>query len=173
MLRSLVGSEMCIRDRFGPVEGQEYYDGVNTCVPCTGTCANRNPVCTLECRSGCGCPVGTVLDEQSNACVNETDCPRDCWEGDMIYKSGETWDCSDGCNTCSCSDGVVITTLVACDPCVARPVTGPCLAYIPRYFYNTTSLKCELFIYGGCQGNRNNFETLTCLLYTSPSPRDS
>ena len=59
-----------------PVEGQEYYDGVNTCVPCTGTCTNRNPVCTLECRSGCGCPVGTVLDEQANACVNETDCPR-------------------------------------------------------------------------------------------------
>ena len=59
-----------------PTEGQEYYDGVNTCVPCTGTCADREPVCTLECRSGCGCPVDTVLDEEANACVNVTDCPR-------------------------------------------------------------------------------------------------
>ena len=58
-----------------PVEGQEYYDGVNTCVPCTGTCEEPEVACTLECRSGCGCPVGTVLDEEANACVNETDCP--------------------------------------------------------------------------------------------------
>ena len=28
-------------------------------------------------------------------------CLADCWEGDMIYKSGDTWDCSDGCNTWS------------------------------------------------------------------------
>ena len=59
-----------------PVEGQVYYDGVNTCVPCTGTCKEPVIACTLECRSGCGCPVGTVLDEEANACVNETDCPK-------------------------------------------------------------------------------------------------
>ena len=58
------------------VEGQEYYDGVNTCVPCTGTCKEPIIACTLECRSGCGCPVGTVLDEEANVCVNETDCPK-------------------------------------------------------------------------------------------------
>jgi len=28
-----------------------------------------------------------------------------------------------------------------------------------RYFYNETSLTCEKFIFGGCQGNENNFET--------------
>ena len=54
------------------------------------------------------------------------------------------------------------STLPLCtDRCVARPVTGPCRAAFPRYFYNTTSGKCELFTYGGCQGNRNNFETVT------------
>ncbi len=57
------------------MEGQEYFDGVNTCVPCNGTCEEPEVACTLECRSGCGCPVGTVLDEEANACVNETDCP--------------------------------------------------------------------------------------------------
>ena len=113
------------------------------------------------CRSGCGCPAGTVLDGEANACVNLTDCPRGCFEGDQTYKHGESWECSDGCNACFCSDGNVISTLKLCDPCVARPVTGPCRGAFPRYFYNTTSLKCELFIYGGCQGNRNNFETLT------------
>jgi len=58
-----------------PVEGQEYYDGVNTCVPCTGTCEEPEVACLAVCRSGCGCPVGTVLDEEANACVNLTDCP--------------------------------------------------------------------------------------------------
>ena len=59
-----------------PVEGQEYYDGVNTCVPCTGTCEEPEVACPAVCRSGCGCPVGTVLDEEANACVNLTDCPK-------------------------------------------------------------------------------------------------
>ena len=59
-----------------PAEGQEYYDGVNTCVPCTGTCEEPDIACYTVCRSGCGCPVGTVLDEEANACVNVTDCPK-------------------------------------------------------------------------------------------------
>ena len=36
---------------------------------------------------------------------------------------------------------------------------GPCQAYIPRFFYNSTSMKCERFIYGGCAGNANNYES--------------
>ncbi|XP_060551671.1 uncharacterized protein DDB_G0274171-like [Ruditapes philippinarum] len=34
---------------------------------------------------------------------------------------------------------------------------GPCRAAIPRYFYNLTSCKCELFSWGGCRPNGNNF----------------
>lgn len=34
---------------------------------------------------------------------------------------------------------------------------GPCYAAITRYFYNTVSKRCELFVYGGCEGNANNF----------------
>ena len=46
------------------------------------------------------------------------------------------------------------------DICSLSPETGVCLAYFPRYFYNSTSGECELFIYGGCQGNSNNFDTI-------------
>uniref|UniRef100_A0A8C0DMP6 BPTI/Kunitz inhibitor domain-containing protein n=1 Tax=Balaenoptera musculus TaxID=9771 RepID=A0A8C0DMP6_BALMU len=48
--------------------------------------------------------------------------------------------------------------------CQLPPVRGPCKASLHRYFYNSTSIECEPFTYGGCQGNANNFETTeTCL----------
>lgn len=43
------------------------------------------------------------------------------------------------------------------DPCTLEPVSGFCKAYMPRYFYNSTSGNCERFIYGGCGGNDNRF----------------
>lgn len=45
--------------------------------------------------------------------------------------------------------------------CQPKPDSGVCLAYIPRYGYNSDTKKCELFIYGGCpvRGNTNNFLT--------------
>ena len=44
--------------------------------------------------------------------------------------------------------------------CSLPSVTGPCKAYIPRYYFNSKTGKCTQFIYGGCRGNRNNFRTL-------------
>ena len=44
--------------------------------------------------------------------------------------------------------------------CLLPKVTGPCRAAFRRYYYNNSKKRCELFIYGGCQGNKNNFKTL-------------
>ncbi|KAH7973007.1 hypothetical protein HPB52_020217 [Rhipicephalus sanguineus] len=47
------------------------------------------------------------------------------------------------------------------DPvCELPKKVGPCRAHVPRYYYNTTTDTCEKFVYGGCKGNANNFETL-------------
>uniref|UniRef100_A0A3B3UVZ3 Alpha-1-microglobulin/bikunin precursor n=1 Tax=Poecilia latipinna TaxID=48699 RepID=A0A3B3UVZ3_9TELE len=43
--------------------------------------------------------------------------------------------------------------------CNAAPDTGPCFGLLNRYFYNSSSMSCELFQYGGCLGNQNNFVT--------------
>lgn len=42
--------------------------------------------------------------------------------------------------------------------CEQPKITGPCRAYFKKYYFN--GRECEEFIYGGCQGNENNFETI-------------
>ncbi|XP_054613700.1 protein AMBP-like [Dunckerocampus dactyliophorus] len=43
--------------------------------------------------------------------------------------------------------------------CALTAKTGPCFGIHQRYFYNSSSLSCQLFKYGGCLGNGNNFKT--------------
>uniref|UniRef100_A0A3P8ZNI2 Protein AMBP n=1 Tax=Esox lucius TaxID=8010 RepID=A0A3P8ZNI2_ESOLU len=51
------------------------------------------------------------------------------------------------------------TTLFSAESCKASPDVGPCFGMVQRYFYNSTSMSCQLFSYGGCSGNQNNFVT--------------
>ncbi len=44
------------------------------------------------------------------------------------------------------------------EACEAEPDTGPCFGIHQRYYYNSSSMSCKLFKYGGCMGNQNNFE---------------
>ncbi|XP_028031339.1 trypsin inhibitor-like [Bombyx mandarina] len=44
--------------------------------------------------------------------------------------------------------------------CSLPAKTGPCRGYFERYAYDSSKHKCVKFIYGGCQQNANNFETL-------------
>ena len=41
--------------------------------------------------------------------------------------------------------------------CAQPSETGMCRAAFQRFFFNAASGACEEFIYGGCQGNTNNF----------------
>jgi hypothetical protein len=44
---------------------------------------------------------------------------RSCTDQGTVHMSGSAWRCSDGCNTCNCEDGSIVSTLLAC---VAPPV---------------------------------------------------
>uniref|UniRef100_A0A8C5NH93 Amyloid-beta A4 protein n=1 Tax=Gouania willdenowi TaxID=441366 RepID=A0A8C5NH93_GOUWI len=45
------------------------------------------------------------------------------------------------------------------DVCWASAETGPCRAMLPRWYFDRQEGRCAPFIYGGCGGNRNNFDS--------------
>ncbi|XDB56807.1 hypothetical protein ABFV05_010423 [Capra hircus] len=44
--------------------------------------------------------------------------------------------------------------------CMEPKFVGVCNGSMTRYFYNAQTGHCEIFVYGGCGGNENNFQTL-------------
>eukprot|EP01002_Notosolenus_urceolatus_P013821 NODE_479_length_2052_cov_64.432851_g379_i0.p1 GENE.NODE_479_length_2052_cov_64.432851_g379_i0~~NODE_479_length_2052_cov_64.432851_g379_i0.p1 ORF type:complete len:651 (-),score=148.44 NODE_479_length_2052_cov_64.432851_g379_i0:99-1883(-) len=58
--------------------------------------------------------------------------------------------------------------------CTLPKDAGFCKGYFPRFYYSQSSQSCELFIYGGCDGNANRFDSQdscekACLPQLSPS----
>ncbi|XP_041850068.1 amyloid-like protein 2 isoform X1 [Melanotaenia boesemani] len=43
--------------------------------------------------------------------------------------------------------------------CTLEAETGPCRASMPRWHFDISQRKCVRFVYGGCAGNRNNFDS--------------
>lgn len=63
--------------------------------------------------------------------------------------------------------------------CTLPPETGPCRAAMPSFHFDASAGACKPFLYGGCQGNANRFETeeacqeaaaLFCSAAPSPAP---
>ncbi|XP_075556112.1 tissue factor pathway inhibitor 2-like isoform X1 [Dermacentor variabilis] len=44
--------------------------------------------------------------------------------------------------------------------CELEPDPGICRGMLKKWFYNSTSFRCETFYYGGCLGNENKFDTI-------------
>ncbi|XP_077314900.1 WAP, Kazal, immunoglobulin, Kunitz and NTR domain-containing protein 2 [Lithobates pipiens] len=56
--------------------------------------------------------------------------------------------------------------------CNYPALQGPCKAYEPRWAYNKLLSQCQSFIYGGCGGNENNFESKEMCEDMCPFPKN-
>lgn len=60
------------------------------------------------------------------------------------------------------------------DVCSQPPQPGPCRAHRTRFYYNTETRQCEEFVFGGCRGNGNNFDTAAaCAAACGPQLRSA
>jgi len=134
---------------------------IGTCVEmCTSdaSCAVDEKCCS----NGCGHVCRKAL---TRSVVHEGTCP-DVSNSVGICIEGCTSDESCGADEKCCSNGcghvctqVSTQSTTAKAKCSLPAKTGLCRAHIPRYYYNKTKKTCEEFIYGGCGGNENNFQT--------------
>ncbi|XP_037645548.1 tissue factor pathway inhibitor a isoform X2 [Sebastes umbrosus] len=72
-------------------------------------------------------------------------------------------------------DGAQPELFIFNELCALKDEPGPCKAIKDRFFFNVDTGHCELFEYGGCGGNANNFQTLdaceeTCLVSDDKNP---
>lgn len=46
------------------------------CKPCTASCENTHPKCTMACHSGCDCKKGLVRNKKTGKCIPLCECPQ-------------------------------------------------------------------------------------------------
>ncbi|XP_072014296.1 uncharacterized protein [Amphiura filiformis] len=143
-------------------------DGCNTC-----TCGTDGRWACTEIACG-GCRNGDMLYTEGQTWNDGcNDC--ECRSGRMIctlrycapceyqfqeFSAGQTRPAADGCNTCTCgTDGSWQCTEIACDICQQPLEIGPCDAYFASWGYDFQQRRCVQFVYGGCGGNQNNFDS--------------
>ncbi|KAI3389331.1 hypothetical protein SNEBB_001448 [Seison nebaliae] len=163
------------------IDGKEIPHGESTKVDCnTCSCKNGMAACTLmacpPCKTGCFQVFDPVCDtngkQYSNECVfKNAQCDnknlklgvcgdnKSCRNGDEIVPHGGSTKVD--CNTCSCSNGMLRCTMMACPPCkkpcpkILRPV---CDTNGKQYSNNCVfeNAQCDNknLKLGSCQGNK-------------------
>lgn len=66
----------------------------------------------------------------------------------------------DPCAAVTCLTGTECVNGKCVDVCNLPKQPGPCRAYMPRFYYDSETGYCKRFIYGGCLGNKNNFNVV-------------
>ncbi|XP_077468417.1 kunitz-type protease inhibitor 2 [Stigmatopora argus] len=51
------------------------------------------------------------------------------------------------------------STVVTEEQCLSTPDPGPCRAAFPKFYYHAESDSCRSFVYGGCHGNQNRYNS--------------
>lgn len=150
-------TDRCARFLYGGCEGNA--NNFETRQACESVCRTRR-----DCRENADCGDGDYCAHEPGACDSVGFCvsrPEECDTTDAPV-------C--GCDArtypnavVAAAAGVSVAHFGRCDekPCSLPIDPGPCEAAIVRWGFNQTTNQCERFIYGGCLGNANNFDTLS------------
>uniref|UniRef100_A0A8C8XCQ5 Amyloid beta like protein 2 n=1 Tax=Panthera leo TaxID=9689 RepID=A0A8C8XCQ5_PANLE len=108
-------------------------------------------------------------EEEGEEVVEDRDYYYDTFKGDDYNEENPTEPSSDG----TVSEKEITHDVKAV--CSQEAMTGPCRAVMPRWYFDLSKGKCVRFIYGGCGGNRNNFESedycmAVCKAMIPPTP---
>ena len=117
-----------------------------------GTCVNNLNGYSCACRagfSGSNCQDGT--GSQPGYINQQGTCNAGCLNGGSCYFSNNV-------PTCLCQRGY-IGLKCEVDVCQQKPIVGVCLGSFQRFYYNPLLKQCQPFIYSGCRGNENNFDS--------------
>ncbi|RXG71559.1 Protein AMBP, partial [Armadillidium vulgare] len=136
-----------------------YEKDCNTCI-----CFNNETFCT---EIYCGETTDNILDTKikSAPLLLNKRLPQElpCKEGSIRKRD---------CNTCVCMGSLEFCTLKLCpeDICKQPIETGPCLAAIRRFAFNSQNGRCEEFTYGGFAAEAELEQRNICLLPTVTGP---
>ncbi|VDM52549.1 unnamed protein product [Angiostrongylus costaricensis] len=123
--------------------------------------------------SGVGGNANNFLNEEhcKSYCVNT--CPRGMPQtsgsSSMLFQRSDDNKCLPGAGNCDSERFQCIRVGVEYQCCPSRGIVCnqpqmkgvACLVSpVSRFWYNSTSSSCQLFLYSGCQGNLNNFPSL-------------
>ncbi|XP_069765312.1 actinia tenebrosa protease inhibitors-like [Narcine bancroftii] len=141
-LNNYVNEEDCMRactETAGPLNNlvPEASKGETSLKDCSRHCSDDE----FRCDDGCCVPF-TLMCDGSALCLNKSDL-RYCSAIRSSYKL----------LTASGGKGEQNN-----DSCTAPSEVGPCRAAFSRWYFDPVTQSCHKFIYGGCKGNRNNYE---------------
>ncbi|XP_057685045.1 kunitz-type protease inhibitor 2-like [Corythoichthys intestinalis] len=122
----------------------------------------NNFVSLAKCESTCGQVSGSATPTPSPALAESFEMqqhsqPRKSNYGDII-------------------EDKVVSAQEYAERCEAAPMVGPCKAAFRSWYYDSDERRCKMFIYGGCRGNKNNYNSQesclqACHVRVVPAPR--
>jgi hypothetical protein len=130
------------------------------CPKCDPLPHNCSSYISISKNERCNCSICTDCSVEGQVYQEKGSCPLMCSNPYQLCKTSDSSGC--GCPAGQYIDEknnrcVNLNDCPEIDPCMLPQFQGPCNTRIQRYFYNSTSAKCELFYYGGCHANKNNF----------------